>query len=124
MPAALSEQIASQQSLSVRDLNKIYPGGKQAVNDLSLDMFRGQIFALLGHNGAGKTTTISILTGLLEPSGGTAYFGDIDMFEDIDSLRKTMGLCPQHDVLFPDLTPEEHLHFYAMLKGVPKEVRE
>lgn len=82
-------------------------------------MFKGQIFALLGHNGAGKTTTISILTGLLEPSGGTAFFGDIDMFEDLDSLRKTMGLCPQHDVLFPDLTPLEHLRFYAMLKGVP-----
>ena len=104
----------------MRGLNKIYPGGKQAVCDLSLDMFRGQIFALLGHNGAGKTTTISILTGLLAPSSGTAFFGDIDMFNDLDSLRRTMGVCPQHDVLFPDLSPAEHLRFYSMLKQVPK----
>ena len=56
----------------IKNLNKVFPGRKKAVNNLSLTMYSGQIFALLGHNGAGKTTTISILTGLMEATSGIA----------------------------------------------------
>ena len=88
------------------------------MNGLNVEMYNGQIFALLGHNGAGKTTTISMLTGMLSASGGHAFLGNINMFEDVTELRKQIGLCPQHDILFKSLTPLEHLNFYAMIKGV------
>lgn len=80
-------------------------------------MYKGQIFALLGHNGAGKTTTLSMLTGLLKPTSGKAEVFGINMFEDMSEIRKILGVCPQHDVLFRNLTPEEHLTIYAAFKG-------
>ena len=123
VPAALRAQLEQGDCLSIRGLKKVYPNGKEAVRGISLDMYKGQIFALLGHNGAGKTTTISMLTGLLSASSGQAYLGDINMFEDMGALRQVMGICPQHDVLFGNLTPEEHLEFYAMIRGIPKSQR-
>jgi ATP-binding cassette subfamily A (ABC1) protein 3 len=72
-------------------------------------MYNGQIFALLGHNGAGKTTTISMLTGLINSTGGNAEVFGIDLFEDMHEVRSFLGVCPQHDILFDLLTPEEHL---------------
>lgn len=72
-------------------------------------MYNGQIFALLGHNGAGKTTTISMLTGLIEATKGKASVFGIDIFNQMDDMRKILGVCPQHDVLFEFLTPKEHL---------------
>jgi len=74
-----------------------------------MTMYNGQIFALLGHNGAGKTTTISMLTGLFEPTEGRASVFGIDIFNEMDDMRKILGVCPQHDVLFEFLTPKEHL---------------
>lgn len=82
-------------------------------------MYNGQIFALLGHNGAGKTTTISMLTGLLEPSAGQASVFGIDIFNNMDEVRKNLGVCPQHDVLFEFLTPEDHLRLFSSFKGTP-----
>ena len=80
-------------------------------------MYDSQIFALLGHNGAGKTTTISMLTGLIEKSGGSAKCYNVDMFEEMDEVREFMGVCPQHDVLFDLLTPREHLDIFYDFKG-------
>ena len=80
-------------------------------------MFESQIFALLGHNGAGKTTVISMLTGLIEKSNGGAKVYDVDLFEDMESVREFMGVCPQHDVLFDLLTPREHLDIFFDFKG-------
>jgi ATP-binding cassette, subfamily A (ABC1), member 3 len=77
-----------------------------AVSDLSVSMFQNQIFALLGHNGAGKTTTISMLTGIVEPTAG--YLGVLGETE-IEEIRKKLGVCPQHDTLYEDLTVEQHL---------------
>lgn len=109
-------------SIRVTDLRKEFStpdGVKVAVDDLSITMYEGQIFALLGHNGAGKTTTISMLSGMLIPSGGHASVYGQDLTQDMASIRRTLGVCPQHDVLFDDLTVSEHLYLYARLKGVP-----
>ena len=104
--------------LKVRNLRKVYGDGKEAVSNLSLTMYKNQIFALLGHNGAGKTTTLSILTGLYQPTGGKASVFNLDMFGQVNEVRKTLGVCPQFDILFDLLTPEEHLRLYCMFKGV------
>lgn len=77
MDANLKQQEIQNQTLDIRNLSKIYPNGKHAITDLSLTMYQGQIFALLGHNGAGKTTTISILTGLIEATSGQASVSNI-----------------------------------------------
>jgi ABC-type multidrug transport system ATPase subunit len=82
-------------------------------------MYTGQIFALLGHNGAGKTTTISMLTGLIQATKGSATVFDLSIFDDMDEFRKILGVCPQHDVLFENLTPKEHLQLFSAFKGTP-----
>ena len=84
-------------------------------------MYQGQIFALLGHNGAGKTTTISMLNGLIEPTAGRAEVFGINIFENMKDIRKIFGICPQHDVLFALLTPEDHLKLFAAFKGTPPD---
>uniref|UniRef100_A0A8C9ZQF5 ATP binding cassette subfamily A member 3 n=1 Tax=Sander lucioperca TaxID=283035 RepID=A0A8C9ZQF5_SANLU len=94
---------------------------RQAVRDLTMNMFEGQITVLLGHNGAGKTTTLSMLTGLFPPTSGRAYINGYDICQDMAMIRRSLGLCPQHDVLFDNLTVREHLLFYAQLKGFSKE---
>lgn len=73
--------------MKVRGLKKKF-GEKYAVNGVNLTMYKGQIFALLGHNGAGKTTTLSMLTGMLEQNEGAAEVNGIDIFQDMDKLRQ------------------------------------
>ncbi|KAM4710016.1 phospholipid-transporting ATPase ABCA1-like [Discoglossus pictus] len=106
------------QGVSIQNLVKIYKAGKKtAVDGLSVNFYEGQITSFLGHNGAGKTTTMSILTGLFPPTYGTAYVYGKDIRTEMDYIRKDMGMCPQHNVLFDQLTVEEHIYFYARLKG-------
>ncbi|XP_023327394.1 ATP-binding cassette sub-family A member 2 [Eurytemora carolleeae] len=107
--------------VSIKHLHKVYNNGKIAVEDLNLNFYEGQITSFLGHNGAGKTTTISILTGLFPPSAGTALINGLDITKDMDEIRNSMGTCPQHNVLFQQLTVEEHLWFFARIKNQPKE---
>ena len=87
-----------------------------AVNQLSLKIFKGQITVLLGHNGAGKTTTLSILTGLFPPTSGTAHINGLSVVDDIGIIRRNLGICPQHNVLYDRLTVKEHLYFFAKLR--------
>jgi ATP-binding cassette, subfamily A (ABC1), member 3 len=103
--------------LNVSHLRKTFPNGFTAVKDLSVKMYTGQIFALLGHNGAGKTTVISMLTGLLTPTSGEAEVFGLDVFSDITSVREFLGVCPQHNILFDMLTPREHLEIFSDFKG-------
>ncbi|XP_029348690.1 ATP-binding cassette sub-family A member 3-like [Acyrthosiphon pisum] len=103
--------------ISVQNLHKHF-GNFHAVNGVNLDLYKGQITALLGHNGAGKTTTMSIITGLLSPTYGTVYVNGNDLFKDIDNFRQDLGLCPQHNLLFSYLTTLDHLIFFGMLKGL------
>ncbi|XP_007499573.1 phospholipid-transporting ATPase ABCA3-like isoform X1 [Monodelphis domestica] len=110
--------------IMIKNLSKTYVIGrkkKQAIKNLSLNLYEGQITVLLGHNGAGKTTTLSILTGLFPPTSGHAYISGYEISQDMVHIRKSLGLCPQHDVLFDELTVAEHLFFYAQLKGLPLE---
>eukprot|EP00644_Phytophthora_capsici_P000540 jgi/Phyca11/99790/e_gw1.4.680.1 len=92
---------------------------KVAVQGLNLTLYAGQISALLGHNGAGKTTTISMLTGLIPPTSGDATLYGRSVNTDFNELRQIMGICPQHDVLFNELTVEEHLLLFGTMKHVP-----
>ncbi|KAK5604485.1 ATP-binding cassette sub- A member 1 [Crenichthys baileyi] len=106
----------------IENLMKIYShGNKLAVDGLTLKFYEGQITSFLGHNGAGKTTTMSILTGLFPPTSGTAYILGKDIRSELSTIRQNLGVCPQHNVLFSMLTVEEHIWFYARLKGLPEE---
>ncbi|XP_063703816.1 phospholipid-transporting ATPase ABCA3-like [Culicoides brevitarsis] len=106
--------------ITLKNLRKTYPDGKTAVTGLTLNMYRDQITVLLGHNGAGKSTVMSMLTGLLEPTSGTAIVNGYDIRSDMKRIQKSFGLCPQYNILFEDLTVREHIYFYASLKGISK----
>ncbi|KAJ8247643.1 hypothetical protein GJAV_G00248620 [Gymnothorax javanicus] len=111
-----------QPGVFIQNLVKIYrQGNKLAVDGLTLGFYEGQITSFLGHNGAGKTTTMSILTGLFPPTSGTAYILGKDIRKDLSEIRQSLGVCPQHNVLFSMLTVEEHVWFYGRLKGLPEE---
>ncbi|XP_037635456.1 phospholipid-transporting ATPase ABCA1b [Sebastes umbrosus] len=106
----------------IENLVKVYRHGKKlAVDGLTLGFYEGQITSFLGHNGAGKTTTMSILTGLFPPTSGTAYILGRDIRTELSAIRQSLGVCPQHNVLFSMLTVEEHIWFYGRLKGLSEE---
>jgi ATP-binding cassette subfamily A (ABC1) protein 3 len=113
---ALEQQKEQGKAMLVRGLTKKFKN-KVAVEDLNLDIYEGQIFALLGHNGAGKTTTISMLTGLYPATKGEMTVHGKLLSSDLDDIRKKLGVCPQHNVLFKDLTVEEHLYVFSVFKG-------
>ncbi|WP_299817310.1 ABC transporter ATP-binding protein [uncultured Roseibium sp.] len=81
--------------LSVRDLEKTYDGGFQALKSVSLDIREGEVFALLGPNGAGKTTLISTICGLVRPTSGSIDVGGFDALKDFRAARQLIGLVPQ-----------------------------
>ncbi|KAL8202962.1 UNVERIFIED_CONTAM: ATP-binding cassette sub- A member 1 [Gekko kuhli] len=109
--------------VSIQNLVKVYRNGKKlAVDGLTLNFYEGQITSFLGHNGAGKTTTMSILTGLFPPTSGTAFILGKDIRSELSSIRQNLGVCPQHNVLFDELTVEEHIWFYARLKGLSEKL--
>ncbi|KAL3658018.1 hypothetical protein V7S43_017060 [Phytophthora oleae] len=116
----LRHQERTGEALVIRDIKKefVVPGGiKRAVRGVSLAMYKDQITCLLGHNGAGKTTLISMLTGMIAPSSGDASFRGLSLVHDMGDIRQSLGLCFQHDVLYSELTVEEHLLFYGRVKG-------
>ncbi len=84
-----------QNIISVRNLSKIYPSGFHALNEVNLEIKRGEIFALLGPNGAGKTTLISILCGIVNPGTGEALVDGLHIVKDYREARKRIGLVPQ-----------------------------
>jgi ABC-type multidrug transport system ATPase subunit len=113
--------------LIIKDIRKVYPGfggrpKKVATKKFCLRIKKGELFGLLGPNGAGKTTLISMLTGLYRPDAGNAWVAGFDIKNQLDQVQLQMGVCPQFDILWSDLTIEEHLLFYARIKGIsPKD---
>jgi ABC-2 type transport system ATP-binding protein len=103
--------------LTIRELSKTYGGGIQALKGISLDVPPG-VFGLLGPNGAGKTTLMKILATLLEPDGGTAEMNGFDLISRKDKTRRLLGYLPQDFGLYPSLTAEQMLNYFAKLKGV------
>ncbi|XP_077512884.1 retinal-specific phospholipid-transporting ATPase ABCA4-like [Amblyomma americanum] len=82
-------------------------------------IFENQITVLLGHNGAGKTTLLNMVTGFTGASEGTVVLGGYDIMKCTKGARESIGFCAQHNILFDDLTVEEHLLFFAVVKGTP-----
>jgi ATP-binding cassette subfamily A (ABC1) protein 3 len=104
VPEYLRRKEDDNQYMKITDLKKKFDGGFYAINGLYGEMYSDQIFALLGHNGAGKTTAINVLCGMLSSSSGNARIFGLDVKHDMKQLRRMMGICPQHNILFPKLT--------------------
>ncbi|KAK7198983.1 ATP-binding cassette subfamily A, member 1 [Novymonas esmeraldas] len=95
-------------------------GGKTfaAVNNLYWSMNEKEISVLLGHNGAGKTTTMNMMTGMTTPDEGDCYINGYSVRTQLDRVRQQIGFCPQHNILWPELTCREHLEYYGKIKGL------
>ncbi|ANM63942.1 ABC2 homolog 4 [Arabidopsis thaliana] len=105
------------------NLKKVYPcrdgnPQKMAVRGLSLAVPSGECFGMLGPNGAGKTSFINMMTGLMKPTSGAAFVHGLDICKDMDIVYTSIGVCPQHDLLWETLTGREHLLFYGRLKNL------
>ncbi|KAF0715885.1 hypothetical protein As57867_003098, partial [Aphanomyces stellatus] len=116
----LRQQEQNGDALQIQNLRRVFPvpgGEKVAVKNMTMTMYKNQITCLLGHNGAGKTTLISMLTGMIPASSGDATVNGLSLNGDLNEIRRSLGMCPQHDVLYTELTVQEHLMFYGKIKG-------
>jgi ATP-binding cassette subfamily A (ABC1) protein 3 len=103
-------------TLKITNLKKKFSNGKVAVDNLNLEMFTDQIFSLLGHNGAGKTTTISMISGLLVQSAGKIQLFGKESSKNKIFMKSQLGVCPQKNPIFMQLTVYEHLILYSKIK--------
>ena len=110
-------------AISIRELAKTYKGGKRALDSVTFDVPRGQIFGLLGPNGAGKSTLINILAGMVMKTSGSASIWGFDIDEHPRNAKASIGIVPQEIVFDPFFTPYETLELFAGLYGVPKGQR-
>ncbi|KAN0050678.1 hypothetical protein ACTA71_003823 [Dictyostelium dimigraforme] len=111
---------SSKATIQIRKLRKEFKTGdgkRVAVDDLSIDMYQDRIHCFLGPNGSGKSTTIGMLTGLITCTSGSALINGFDINQNIDMVRKNIGVVLQQDIIWDNLTVLEHLIFYAQLKG-------
>ncbi|XP_036983997.2 ATP-binding cassette sub-family A member 9 isoform X2 [Artibeus jamaicensis] len=121
----VSAEFHGKEAIRIKNLKKEYKKGKhekvEALKGLVLDVYEGQITALLGHSGAGKTTLLNILSGLTVPTSGsvTIYNHLLSKTADLETVRKLTGVCPQTNVQFGFLTVKENLRLFAKIKGVP-----
>ena len=109
--------------IGVQNLTKTF-GSFTAVNDVSFNVRKGEIFAFLGPNGVGKTTTIKMLTTLLKPTYGTININGIDAIENPENARKTFGIVFQDPSLDDELTAKENMEFHAVLYKIPAKEME
>ncbi len=100
--------------IHVENLSKSY-GDLKAVDDIGFDVAPGEIYGLLGPNGAGKTTTLSILAGLLAPDAGRVTVDGIDLAAEPLAVKSLLGVVPQENALYEDLSAREHLRFWGGL---------
>ena len=103
--------------LKITNLNKTYPNGVKALDGLNLEIGAG-MFGLLGPNGAGKSSLMRTIATLQKPDSGSVSFGDIDVLTDQMSLRKVLGYLPQEFGVYPNMSAEKLLDYFARLKGI------
>src|SRR5512133_3344809 len=103
---------ATDLAVSVKDLERRF-GTFVAVNRVSFDVARGEIFGFLGPNGAGKSTTIRMLCGLLAPSGGSGAVAGLDIRTQQEEIKSHIGYMSQRFSLYEDLTVEENIDFFS-----------
>ncbi len=110
-------------SIVVEGLTKRY-GDKLALDGVSFEVGRGEVFGYLGPNGAGKSTTINILSGLIDPTGGKAFIDGYNVVRERVEIKKKIGVVPETSNLYDELTVRENLLFVSKLYHVPASVRE
>ncbi|MFA5523022.1 MAG: ABC transporter ATP-binding protein [Tissierellales bacterium] len=110
--------------LRIEKLSKAYRGGKKAVDNLSLEIKKGDIYGFIGHNGAGKTTTIKSITGILDFDEGDIFIDGMSIKDKPIECKKVMAYIPDNPDLYENMTGIQYLNFIADIFGVPKEVRE
>ena len=103
--------------LVIKNLTKTYKNGVKAIDDLSIEIGTG-MFGLLGPNGAGKSSLMRTIATLQSPDSGSIMFGDIDVLNDNMSLRKVLGYLPQSFGVYPKMSAEDLLDYFATLKGI------
>lgn len=113
---------ASEYAVTVENLEKRF-GTFQAVDKVSFQVKRGEIFGFLGPNGAGKSTTIRMLCGIVTPTAGKASVLGFDVFNDAEKIKANIGYMSQKFSLYEDLTVEENIDFYSGIYQVPQAVK-
>ena len=103
--------------LVIKDLTKTYKNGVKAIDNLNLEIGTG-MFGLLGPNGAGKSSLMRTIATLQSPDSGSITFGDINVLEDKMALRKLLGYLPQSFGVYPKMSAEDLLDYFATLKGI------
>lgn len=109
----------NQTAISAKALTKKF-GSFTAVDSISFDVSKGEIFGFLGANGAGKTTAIKMFTGLLNPTSGEATVAGFDVFTETERIRQNIGYMSQKFSLYEDLTVSENIEFYGGIYGIEK----
>jgi len=104
--------------ISVKNMVKKF-GDFVANNDLTFDVYKGEIFGFLGANGAGKTTAIRILCGLSTPTSGEMKVAGFDIYRETEKIKKNIGYMSQKFSLYEDLTVNENIRFYGGIYGIP-----
>ena len=122
MPANNMPDEATEITVSAQGLSRTF-GAHTAVNDVTLELKRGEILGFLGPNGAGKTTTMQMLTGNLAPSRGAISICGVDLFERPTAAKAHVGYLPEHPPLYPELTVREYVDLAARLHRVAKGAR-
>ena len=113
-------------AIELKDIKKHFAGKKglgtvKAVDGISFQVERGELFGLLGPNGAGKTTTINMLCGLLKPTEGTAMVGGYDLNKHLNKVKELISVCPQEAAVFPFLTGRENIDYFGNMHLMSKE---
>jgi len=106
--------------LSINNLSKTYKNGVKALDSVNLEIGTG-MFGLLGPNGAGKSSLMRTIATIQSPDKGEIFFNDINVLEDNISLRKILGYLPQTFGVYPKMTAERLLNYFAMLKGISRK---
>tara|TARA_B110000259_G_scaffold51555_1_gene60713 strand:+ start:1156 stop:2043 length:888 start_codon:yes stop_codon:yes gene_type:complete len=107
--------------LVIKNLTKTYKNGVKAIDDLSIEIGTG-MFGLLGPNGAGKSSLMRTIATLQSPDSGSIIFGDIDVLNDNMSLRKVLGYLPQSFGVYPKMSAQDLLDYFATLKGISNKL--